>query len=84
MAYSANIDILWRFSERLCLGRIEVMVTLCNVLEVMSDWFVDDEGSWFSTGQVDSGVWIVEFRTVEQFGALDRSDGLGTADTNRS
>ncbi|CAA7045158.1 unnamed protein product [Microthlaspi erraticum] len=56
MAYSANIDILWRFSERLCLGRIEVMVTLCNVLEVMSDWFVDDEGSWFSTGQ----EWTVE------------------------
>ncbi|CAA7052845.1 unnamed protein product [Microthlaspi erraticum] len=35
---------------------IEVMVTLCNVLEVMSDWFVDDEGSWFSTGQ----EWTVE------------------------
>ncbi|CAA7045174.1 unnamed protein product [Microthlaspi erraticum] len=27
-----------------------------RTLEVMSDWFVDDEGSWFSTGQ----VWTAE------------------------
>ncbi|CAA7020292.1 unnamed protein product [Microthlaspi erraticum] len=32
MAYSANIDILWRFSERLCLGRFGGVTASLNVL----------------------------------------------------